>query len=361
MKVLYGVQGTGQGHISRARAMAGALARWPVDVTWLFSGRAREGLFNMECFGDYEHRRGLTFATAAGKMRYTDTLRTNNVTHFLAEARNLDLSAFDVIVSDYEPVVARAARQQRRRVIGIGHQYAFGPNTPRAGNSWLQEQIMSRFAPVDTPVGLHWHPYGGNVLPPILDLPDMPVERGEHYLVYLPFEDQDAVTHILEQTPDHRFVQYAAGIKDEIRGNVMRRTANVHGFKRHLAGCAGVICNSGFELISECLQWRKPVLTKPLDGQMEQHSNARALSQLGYATTTSVFDNAALSAWLTAPHTTPNIQFPDVAQALAHWMVRGCDSPVDALGSTLWHARMPGRIPAPRPGVLQQGPDFAIP
>ena len=42
MHILYGVQGTGNGHISRANAMAQALARYPdVKVTWLLSGRER--------------------------------------------------------------------------------------------------------------------------------------------------------------------------------------------------------------------------------------------------------------------------------------------------------------------------------
>ena len=63
MNILYGVQGTGQGHISRARAMAAALHRHGVTVTWLFSGRSRQALFDMDCFGDFQHRRGLTFAT----------------------------------------------------------------------------------------------------------------------------------------------------------------------------------------------------------------------------------------------------------------------------------------------------------
>ena len=51
MKILYGVQGTGQGHISRARAMARVLDRHGVEVTWLFSGRDRGALFDMDLFG----------------------------------------------------------------------------------------------------------------------------------------------------------------------------------------------------------------------------------------------------------------------------------------------------------------------
>lgn len=354
MKILYAVQGTGQGHISRARAMAAALARWPVEVTWLFSGRPREALFDMEPFGDFEHRHGLSFTTRAGRLRYWETLVNNNLPRFLREARELDLSGYDLLVSDYEPVVARAARQQGRRVIGIGHQYAFGPDTPRAGASWLQERIMSHFAPVDLPLGLHWHPYSDNILPPILDLPDLPVSRGDHLLVYLPFEDQDAVTRILQGFPQRQFVQYSAALGDEIQANVTRRKADIEGFKRHLASSAGVICNSGFELISECLQWRKPVLTKPLDGQMEQHSNAIALHQLGYASTTAVFDHQALEQWLADPHVTADIQFPDVAAVLAEWLATDCAASPASLSARLWQARGPAKIPAPRPGGMDR-------
>jgi len=357
VKILYAVQGTGQGHISRARAMAEALREWPVQVTWLFSGRPREALFDMQPFGDFQHRHGLSFTTRSGRVRYFATLRNNNLLRFMREVRELDLSPYDLLVCDYEPVLAHAARRQGRRVVGIGHQYAFGPLTPRCGESWLQEQIMARFAPVDIPLGLHWHPYADNVLPPILDLPDIPVSREEHLLVYLPFEDQDVVTAILRRFPNRRFVQYSAAVADEQIGNVSRRRADFLGFKRCLASSAGVICNSGFELISECLQWRKPVLTKPLNGQMEQHSNALALERLGYASTTAVFDEAALGDWLANRHRTADIHFPPVAGELARWLANGCTESPATLSRRLWREAPPQRIPTPRSG---SGRELAI-
>lgn len=349
MKILYAVQGTGQGHISRARAMAEALREWPVEVTWLFSGRPREALFDMEPFGAFEHRRGLSFTTRAGQLRYLETLRNNSIRGFLREVRELDLDPYDALVCDYEPVLAHAARRQGRRVVGIGHQYAFNRSTPRAGATWLQELVLRHFAPVDIPLGLHWYPYADNVLPPILDLPELPVSREEHMLVYLPFEDQDAVTDILLGFPQQRFVQYSPALQDAEKGNVHRRKADFHGFKQALASCSGVICNSGFELISECLQWRKPVLTKPLSGQMEQHSNALALERLAYATTTPVFDAAALGEWLSARHLTADIHFPPVAEALARWLAHGCVESPATLSRALWQERAPQKIPAPRP------------
>lgn len=336
MKILYGVQGTGQGHISRSRALAEALRGWPVEVTWLFSGRPREALFDMDVFDDYQYRRGLTFHCSNGRINKWTTLHNNGFGEFVRDVRQLDTSRYDLIVSDYEPVTAWAARRQGRSVIGIGHQYAFGEGTPLAGASWWAKRLMCNFAPVDVPLGLHWHPYNDNVVPPILDLPDLQPTNAGHILVYLPFEDQAAVTATLRQFPEQRFIQYAGGLPRGEYGNVLRLPANVDGFKQHLASSAGVICNSGFELISECLQWRKPVLTKPVQGQMEQQSNALALQQLGYATTADNFCPAVLGNWLGSRRSPPKVAYPDVAGCLARWLVTGCHASPARLAKQLW-------------------------
>lgn len=338
MKILYGVQATGQGHISRARAAAAALAQYQhVEVTWLLSGRERGKLFDMEPFGDFEHRQGLTFVTEAGRMRYRRTALSNNLPQFYRDVKNLNLDRYDLIVTDYEPITAWACKQQGRECLGIGHQYAFGPHTPVAGNNLLQRSIMQRFAPVDRPVGLHWAAFDDNVLPPILDLPSIEdTPQGEHIMVYLPFEDQSAVTAWLQRFPDIQFKQYANGIEDGEAGNVSRRAANIKGFKADLASCRGVICNSGFELISECLQWHKPVLTRPLTGQMEQLSNAAALESLGYATIMHRMDDELARHWLTTPKQPPAVHFADVASRLARWLAEGAVEPIDRLCAELW-------------------------
>ena len=336
MKILYGVQATGNGHISRARAMAEAFREHAVEVTWLFSGRERDQLFDMAPFGNFLHRRGLTFATRAGSVRYRRTLRQNNLPQFLRDVRELPLAGFDLVVTDFEPVTAWAGRRAGIPTIGIGHQYAFGPDTPIAGGHWLARQIMERFAPVDRPVGLHWYPYTSNVLPPILDLPEHSGDASDHVLVYLPFEDASAVSALLQQFPEFRFHLYGPGLDAAEHGNVSLRPTSVQAFKRDLASCAGVICNSGFELISECLHWQKPVLTKPLMGQTEQLSNALALGQLGHATVTARLDGQSLAPWLLQRPASPRLRFPDVAGTLAAWLAAGAQTEIAALQQQLW-------------------------
>lgn len=347
MKVLYGVQATGNGHISRARAMAAAFRAHGVDVTWLFSGRERSQLFDMEPFGDFRHRRGLTFATRAGAVRYWQTLRQNHLPRFLRDVGELSLTGFDLVVTDFEPVTAWAGRRAGVPTIGIGHQYAFGPDTPIAGDHWLARQIMHWFAPVDRAVGLHWHPYNSSILPPILDLPEPEGEPSDHVLVYLPFEDVSAVIALLQQFPEFRFRLYGPGLDSVEHRNVSQRPSSVRAFKQDLATCSGVICNSGFELISECLHWQKPVLTKPLAGQTEQLANALALRQLGHATVTPQLDHKSLAPWLRQRPPSSGLRFPDVAGTLAAWLAAGAGAEIATLQQQLWQDTGGGGTAAP--------------
>ena len=60
MKIFYGVQGTGNGHITRARVMAKELFEAGFDVTFQFTGRPADKYFDMEVFNGYQVRKGLT-------------------------------------------------------------------------------------------------------------------------------------------------------------------------------------------------------------------------------------------------------------------------------------------------------------
>ena len=122
MRILYGVQATEQGHISRARAMAHALKQHPdVDVTWLFSGRPRESLFDMNPFRDFQHRAGLTFLTETGRLRYRKIIMANRYWQFIRDVRRLYVKAYDLVVTDYEPITAWAGNLKKQPVLGIGH------------------------------------------------------------------------------------------------------------------------------------------------------------------------------------------------------------------------------------------------
>ena len=110
MKILYGVQGTGNGHIARARAMAVAFRQQNIDVDFLFSGREASKYFSMEEFGNYQVRNGLTFYSEQGQVKYGKTFIKNNIWRFLNEVKQIDLTPYDLVLNDFEPVTAWAAK-----------------------------------------------------------------------------------------------------------------------------------------------------------------------------------------------------------------------------------------------------------
>ncbi len=336
MRILYGVQGTGNGHISRSRKMAAHLSNRGADVTYLLSGRAREHLFDMDCFGDFQHRTGLTMVQRNGAVRVGATLAQTRALNFINDVKALDLDSYDLIISDFEPVSAWAARRARRTCIGIGHQYAFGNAIPRRGNTLASDLVMRYFAPVTIPIGLHWHHFDTPILPPIIDTDLRKREHTDHVLVYLPFEDQTAVTELLQRFAPTHFIQYASELSDGEAGNVSLRRACLDGFREDLCGANGVLCNAGFELVSECLHLGIPTLVKPVHGQMEQLSNALALQTLGWGSATNKLNAGVLGEWLAGDRTLRAIQYPDVAEALVDWLLEGDWGDTEALRAQLW-------------------------
>ena len=119
-KILYGVQGTGQGHISRARGLAEAFKDFDVDVTWLFSGREKSKLFDMEPFGDFKHREGLTMVTEAGQMKYRKTALNVAPATFLRDVNRLDLDPFDLMCATMNPSSPGRPKRGAEKPSGLG-------------------------------------------------------------------------------------------------------------------------------------------------------------------------------------------------------------------------------------------------
>lgn len=336
MKILYGIQATGNGHISRSRVMARYLSEHNVDVTYLFSGRDKDKLFDMEIFGDYLHRRGLTFVIDHGAINHFKSITQNNIFTFLNDVKKLDLDDYDLVISDFEPVTAWAAKLKNKPSIGVGHQYAFGPRTPSAGRYSLGSMIMKSFAPVKYKAGLHWHPFGEGVLPPIIDFQLQRNSCDESYLVYLPFEDQGRVTQMLNTLQGYQFLQYSPNVSDAQCANVALRQTCYSGFKNDLRKAKGVICNAGFELISECLHLGLPILAKPLTGQIEQLSNGLALTELGYAEIRLKLNAQSIKQWLEQEKRVQPRPIPNVAEPLVEWILSAQWQDTKVLTDRLW-------------------------
>lgn len=336
MKILYGVQGTGNGHITRARIMAKALASVGAKVDWVFSGRPADKFFDMDEFGDYQVYRGLTFATQSGRILYAKTALTSNIWQLYEDTKKVDVEGYDFIINDFEPVSAWAAKRAGKKVIGISHQNAFFYDIPKKGSNIFVEWFMRNFAPVTFPIGLHWHHFNQPILPPLVEPSQYDNKfTPKHYVVYLPFAGLPDIMPQLREFPDYQFFIYQAVPEAFDEGHIHIRPFSREGFQQDLHRCEGVICSAGFELPSEAIQLGKKILVQPVAGQMEQKSNALALTQLGYGSVASRLSVEAIRQWLPLPMPDA-VRYPDVGTALAKWLKETGGHDIDALREKLW-------------------------
>jgi uncharacterized protein (TIGR00661 family) len=337
MKILYGVQATGNGHISRARAMGKYLAKAGVQVDYLFSGRPADQLFDMQQFGDYQVKRGLTFVTQAGKVNYWQTLRQASVQTLWQDVKTLDCSSYDLVLTDFEPITAHAAKQQKKRSVALGHQYAFLHKIPMEQANLITHLMFRHFAPAQIQLGLHWHHFNQPILPPIIDEAEHDADtKANKVLVYLPFEDQQQVIGLLKPLTEFQFCLYGPGLAKAAIGHIHTHPPALHAFKADLARCSHVLSNAGFELISEALQLQKHIMVKPLRGQMEQQSNGLALQQLNLASRTDSLSTGIIAKWLNEKQQQGTVNYPNVASAICDWLLQDTPDNVQTLSKSLW-------------------------
>jgi uncharacterized protein (TIGR00661 family) len=139
----------------------------------------------------------------------------------------------------------------------------------------------------------------------------------------------------LTQTRSHHFFIYCDTPRKRDKGHIHLRPLSRERFQKDLADCSGVISNAGFGLSSEAIQCGKKLLVKPLKGQLEQLSNAKALQQLNIGDVIHRYDNKHLHSWLEKDNPQP-VTYPDVAKALVNWIKAECKEDPTDLATRLW-------------------------
>jgi len=339
MNILYGVQSTGHGHISRSKEVIAHLKNLGHHVRVLFSGKNPRRLNDIETFAPYDIRRGLTFRTQRGRLQPLKTALHLNLLQFYRDIREYEGGDIDLVVSDYEPISCRLARRFDLPCIGVGHQYAFCHDIPISGDNPVTRWVMNHFAPVEYPVGLHWHHFNAAILPPIVPVHLKPRREcnADKILVYLPFETSADIESLLQPLTSHQFHIWGAKEIDRPidRGHLHWHPFSREGFLKDLETCQGVLSNAGFELASEALQLGKKLLVKPLAGQLEQASNALAVKRLNLGMVMDVLDRDTVSLWLKQPQRQP-VGYPDVARMIAAWIESGRWEDIEGLAKQAW-------------------------
>ncbi len=283
MKILYAVQATGNGHISRAHQLYPYVAQLgKVDI--LLSGSNAN--LPMDLPVKYRTQGLSLFYNQCGGLDYLKSISKFNFRRIVKEAKSIPVENYDLIINDFDHITARACRYKGVRSIQFGHQGSFmSEATPRPKKrSIIGEAILKNYAPATHFVGLHFDRYDDFIFPPVIKdvfINAKPQDHG-HITVYLPSYEKVCLTEIFNElapTPIHWFVKDVE--KPYVEGNIHYFPIQQEYFNESLIHCHGLLTGGGFETPAEAVYLKKKLMVIPIKGQYEQQCNAAALEKMG--------------------------------------------------------------------------------
>jgi uncharacterized protein (TIGR00661 family) len=286
MKILYGIQGTGHGHISRANELLPLLSS-DAEIDVLISGHNHQ-MYLLGYNTIQKHGISLIY-NSKGAVSLFQTARNIRPLTFIQDVHNLKLKEYNLVISDYEPVTSWAAITSGTNCIGLSHQSAFlSDKSPRPEKkSILAEQVLKHFAPCSKAIGFHFRRYDKFIEPPIIRsrIQSLSPTTGDTITVYLPAFDYQTLSAIFHQIREVRWEIFSPLCSSEYQhGNVTVRPVGNETFLKSLETCFGVLTSSGFETCSEAMYLGKKLAVIPIANQYEQQCNAAALAEIGVRT-----------------------------------------------------------------------------
>jgi len=325
MKILLAVQGTGNGHISRARDIIPLLQPFGhVDIA-ISGTQADVGL-------DQEIRyRFYGFSFIFGKKGGVDqweTFKKARLIQLWKDIRKVPVQDYDLVINDFEPVVAWACKFRKIPCIALSHQSSFlSRKTPRPQNKWnWAELVLKYYAPSSSAIGFHFESYDSFIHTPVIrkEIRDLVPENKGHYTVYLPAYGDELLARYLEQIPEITWEVFSKHTHEDYWiKNIHFRPIQNKAYNQSLSTCTGLLTGGGFEGPAECLFLGKKLFSIPMDGQWEQQCNAAAMEKLGVP----IFWNhekdlpERLKKWVFNTHPI-QVNFPDQTQSIVEDLVK---------------------------------------
>ena len=283
MKILYAIQGTGNGHISRARDIIPIL-QLKGEVDLLVSGTQADVELPYPIKYTFK---GLSFIFGTkGNVDILATYRKSNLKKLYKEIKSLPVEDYDLVINDFEPVSAWACRLKDIPCIGLSHQAAvINKKSPKAKKADpIGKLILNNYAPVSVAYGFHFSVYDKNIFTPVIraQIRNATPQNKHHFTVYLPAYSDERIIDILRKVESAQWEVFSKHSAKEYReNNLWIRPINNDAFIESMINCEGVLCGGGFETPAEALFLKKKLMVIPMKGQYEQQCNAAALETMG--------------------------------------------------------------------------------
>lgn len=282
MKILYAFQGTGNGHVARAQEIIPILKKY-ASVDTLISGHQSQLKTDFPI--DFQHRGVSLLYNKTGGISYKKILFENNFLKAINTIRQIELSQYDLIINDYEPLTAWACKLRNIKMLELSHQASMSfKETPKPiKQNFLGESILKHYAPSQHKIGFHFDNYHPQIKKPVIrrKIRNLNPSKKGFYVVYLPSFSDENITKILSQIPVEWkvFSKYSKihNKKNNVEIYPIDETHFLEGFEN----CDGILCNAGFEGPAEALFMNKKLFVIPIHNQYEQECNAYALHKMG--------------------------------------------------------------------------------
>jgi uncharacterized protein (TIGR00661 family) len=293
--ILYGVNGEGAGHSTRAKEVLTHLQK---QGHTLHVASFDRGMRNLSDQFDVTEAFGFRIAYVNNRVRYKRTIARNLMTmpeaaksvHRLKEL----IAAWktDLVITDFEPLSCHVGHGMGLPVISIDNQHCLTntavsyPKQYRrdAAAAKLVTRLMTPHADAYLVISFFKAPVKKKntfLFPPLLrqEILQATPTQGEHVLVYVTSPAPELAQML--SAVRGRFIAYGFG-RDGEEGNVIYKKPSLGGFMRDLTSAKAIVANSGFSLVTEALHLGKPYLAVPVNHQFEQIFNAYWLQKMGY-------------------------------------------------------------------------------
>ena len=293
--ILYGVNGEGAGHSTRAKEVISHLLARGHSV---HAASFDRGLRNLREDFEVTEIYGLRLAYVNNRVRYRRTVVKNLASVRQAAGSLARLKEFarrwaiTHVITDFEPLTCHIGHRLGLPVISIDNQHCL-TNTrisfPREfrRDAALAKLVTRMMVPrADAYLITSFFPAPVKrretfLFPPILRqqiLESVP-SKAEHVLVYAT-SPAPALARLLGSV-HCRFIAYGFG-SEGAEGNIVFKKPSLEGFLADLTSARAIVANAGFSLVTEALHLGKPYLAVPVAHQFEQTFNAYWLEKMGY-------------------------------------------------------------------------------
>ena len=324
MKILYSVQATGNGHISRAMELLPYLERYGT-VDFFLSGE--NSSLCLEAPIKYRSKGLSLFYTCNGTLDYWKLAKSISPVRMNKEVSNLPVEKYDLILNDFECITSLACAYKKVPSVNFGHQASFlSSKTPRPEKkNAIGEWVLKNYAKATQYIGLHFESYDDFILGPVIkdEITRANSTNKGHITVYLPSYCDHVLLKFLQPLKDFQFEVFSRETAKVVQnGHIQFIPVNKIGFNQSLISCAGIVTGAGFETPAEALYLNKKIIAIPIKGQYEQQCNAAALKKIGVKTLDKLDENftSTFLNWINDTYTR-SIFFPDTTESIVDFLI----------------------------------------